>query len=696
MDDSPREEPEHPIRTGDGVSVLGAHANKLCDKSIDKCRQAAEGIAALVSQKLHREGCRRDVADEQVKAILVELSRDFISSPYPNYRKGGLIALACCAVGMRPPLVLAPYLEYLVLPVVRLFSDEEPKVRYAACEAMYNIAKTARHELIPLFHKVFDGVCKLYGDVDESVHTGAEHLDRLVQDIVTETPGFDVGRLVPVLAQRARVLNKNIRELVMSWINVLDSSPTVDMLKYLPELLEGLFNMLPDDCRGIRTKATSILNEFLAEIRKSSPDHQQEVIRSTCRIVVRSAEATSDYQRLTAVIWVQDYVVLLPDPLGKDSEEPSEEMAELLSDLVSGALTCLRDNEEEIRDRSVTIHTRLIAKVEHSQWKRFPTGRLHDVLLKFMTQDCVFQRTACLEWVSMLLDRFPADVVPTLGQMFSPVFNTLRHSEQEVVAAALQVLTQITHHGDFFSTISSQLLRLFYDDRRMLDPRGTLVIRHLCSHLDVDKLFRTVAQAIAERQIRDLEFCDQLVRHLNWILLTAEETHALRDALLAGTPDAEALFREILVPWFYNPVSTLSLCLFVQKYELSYALLLRLARLEVVAELGDQLEQLVDLLEWPIFARMRLHLLSPRQYPYLTKCVLGVAMLLPQGPALTRMSKHLQVTQSGLVQGALAGVSDTPSRATAELLEDFDAIIVQKEDAGVRICAPPGELAGTE
>ena len=46
-------------------------------------------------------------------------------------------------------------------PVLACFTDQDAKVRYYACESMYNIAKVAKGELLPYFNEIFDVLCKV-------------------------------------------------------------------------------------------------------------------------------------------------------------------------------------------------------------------------------------------------------------------------------------------------------------------------------------------------------------------------------------------------------------------------------------------------------------------------------------------------------------------------------------------------------
>lgn len=81
---------------------------------------------------------------------------------------------------------------------------------------------------------------------------------------------------------------------------------------------------------------------------------------------------------------------------------------------------------------------------------------------------------------------------------------------------------------------------------------------------------------------------------------------------------------------------------------------------------------------------LRLRLLEPRQHPSLLKCLLGLAMLLPQAGAFQALTERMQLVQSSLLLEARE--QEPPSRGgdwwgtdqrTAELktlLQTFDKI----------------------
>ncbi len=90
------------------------------------------------------------------------------------------------------------------------------------------------------------------------------------------------------------------------------------------------------------------------------------------------------------------------------------------------------------------------------------------------------------------------------------------------------------------------LLELFSTDRRLLETRGSLIIRQLCLNLNTEKIYRTFAEIIEKEDVRlhnswsfmkclivsqDLEFASVIVQKLNLILITSPELTDFRKRL---------------------------------------------------------------------------------------------------------------------------------------------------------------------
>lgn len=115
---------------------------------------------------------------ERIAKIVDQLCHDYAYAVHqPHARNGGLIGLAAASIALgsvggtwRLPNWIntdavqeevARYLKEIVPPVLACFTDQDARVRYYACESMYNIAKVAKGEILLFFNDVFDALCKV-------------------------------------------------------------------------------------------------------------------------------------------------------------------------------------------------------------------------------------------------------------------------------------------------------------------------------------------------------------------------------------------------------------------------------------------------------------------------------------------------------------------------------------------------------
>lgn len=141
---------------------------------------------------------------------------------------------------------------------------------------------------------------QLGADSELSVKNGAELLDRLIKDIVSESAAtyvsilhvtedggldsdqdatessiqlpmaFSLARFIPLLKERIFVLNPFTRTFLVGWITLLDSIPDLELVTYLPEFLGGLFRFLSDPNRDVHVATSGALERFLSEIKRIS------------------------------------------------------------------------------------------------------------------------------------------------------------------------------------------------------------------------------------------------------------------------------------------------------------------------------------------------------------------------------------------------------------------------------------------
>ncbi|KAH0924045.1 hypothetical protein HID58_024063, partial [Brassica napus] len=627
----------HRTDMADALSLIPAAVQRnLSDKLYEKRKYAALEIENTV-KNLASAGDH-----EKLSKVIDILVKEFAKSPQPNHRKGGVLALAAVTVGLSSA---APqYLEQIVPPVIDSFLDQDSRVRYYACEALYNIAKIVRGEFIFFFNQIFDALCKLSADSDPSVQSAAHVLDGLVKDIVTESDEFSVEEFIPLLKERMNVLNPFVRRFLVEWITVLDSVPDFDMLGFLPDFLDGLFNMLSDSSHEIRQHAVSALSEFLQEIKNSpSVDYGR-----MAEILVQRASSPDEFTRLTAITWINEFVKLGGDQLVR-----------YYADILGAILPCISDKNEKIREvaRETNEELRSI-HVEPSDG--FDVGAILSVAKRQLSSDHEATRIEALNWISALLNKHRAEVMCFLYDIFDTLLKALSDSSDDVVLLVLEVHAGIAKDPQHFRHLIVFLIHNFRSDSSLLERRGALIIRRLCVLLDAERVYRELSTILEGED--NLDFASTMVQALNLILLTSSELSKLRNLLRGSLVNREG--KELLVAlyasWCHSPMAIISLCLLSQAYQHASVVIQSLVEEDMNVKFFVQLDKLIRLLETPIFAYLRLQLLEPGRYPWLLKTLYGLLMLLPQQSGAFRI---LQTRLKTVPTYSFSGGGDQISRA---------------------------------
>ncbi|PHJ16100.1 heat repeat-containing protein [Cystoisospora suis] len=265
-----------------------------------------------------------------IRDIISALHEDFLLHALPNHRKGGLIAFASVAIALERS-ELERFLPQLIPPLLSAFSDPEPRVRYYACEALYNLLKVSWDLSLKFLNDIFDGVCKLYGDVDHDVRAGILFVDRLLKEIFVSAVNWGGKEsFLLLLVKRCRVKNPFIKLLALSWIALLDSVPDIDMLQYLHLFIESLFEMLADSNRDIRHAADACVASLLEEVREGAHDRSDvRDLAAVVQVVLKSLRNPDSFCRLTALVWLQQLLSLALQPVAAPPSPTSSHGGEL-------------------------------------------------------------------------------------------------------------------------------------------------------------------------------------------------------------------------------------------------------------------------------------------------------------------------------------------------------------------------------
>ncbi|KAI0492962.1 hypothetical protein KFK09_027238 [Dendrobium nobile] len=556
----------------DALSIIPTSVlRNLADKLYEKRKNAALEIEGIVKQ-LAIAG-----EHEKISSVISLLVTDFTYSPQPNHRK------------------------QIVPPVLNSFLDQDSRVRYYACEALYNIAKVVRGDFIVYFNQIFDALCKLSADSDATVQSATHLLDRLVKDIVTESDQFSIEEFIPLLRERMHVLSPYVRQFLVGWITVLDSVPDIDMLGFLPDFLDGLFNMLSDSSHEIRQQADSALSEFLQEI-KNSPNVDYGRM---AEILVQRATSTDEFTRLTSITWINEFV-----KLGGDQLVPH------YADILGAILPCISDEEEKIRVIARETNEELRA-IHAEPAEGFDIAAILSIARRQLTSQWEATRLEALHWIETLLTRHRSEVVLLVLEVHARIAKDMQHFRHLVVF----------------------LIHRFHSDHMLLEKRGALIVRRLSVLLGAERVYREFSTILESEE--DLEFASIMVQALNLILLTSSELANLRELLKQSliNPSGKDLFISLYSSWCHSPMAILSLCLLAQAYHHASDVIKSLGEDDINVKFLMQLDKLIRLLETPVFAYLRLQLLYPDKYPWLIIVLYGLLLLLPQQSAAFKMLK---------------------------------------------------------
>ncbi|XP_072169595.1 protein VAC14 homolog [Diadema setosum] len=670
-------------------------ARALSDKMYEKRKGAALEIERLVRELAANGG------KDQIKKLIEVLGNEFALAANTNMKRGGLIGLAATATGLGRES--AGYVSDLIKPVIPCFKDPDSRTRYFACEALYNIVKVTRNAILKHFNTIFNVLFVLSADPDLNVKNGSELLDRLMKDIVTESPNFDLNAFITLLRDRIYTQNSFVGQFILSWVTTLDAVPDINMLVYLPEILDGLFHILSDQNKEVRKMCEFCLDEFLKGIRKSPSSTN---FASMVNILTAQSQSHDELIQFTAMTWIREFLGLA-----------GRTLLSFLSALLAATLPCLAYEEPQrrnIKEVATTVNQSLMRLVTHGDdedapqqmnsntqektsegmWAVPPTqlqlAPIVQVLTRYLGHKSMQTRDAVLKWVYHLLIKTPKKIFYHVEKLFPVLLKTLSDPSDEVVLRDLENLAEIvsssagpmfvadqqssnqlmpssttavvsprsvTGTNKYFTVFMVELLQLFRTNPQLLEDRGSYIIRQLCLLLNAEHIYQALSKILLETP--DMKFATTMVQTLNTILLTSTELFELRTNLKELKSEAScSLFCCLYKSWCHSPVATVSLCLLTQNYKHACDLIYQFGDLEVTVDFLTEIDKLVQLIESPIFTYLRLQLLDADHNPYLLKSLYGLLMLLPQSTAFSTLHNRLTCVPN---MAFMAG-SATPSK----------------------------------
>lgn len=800
----------------------------LSNHIYEKRKATAFQIESLTKSALTRND------SQTIYKIINELT-ELTNGGTNSAKMGAITALGSVSVALGS-FAIAFFLEEIIKPIFATFRDTDARVRYYACESLYNIAKIARGEILLYFNEVFDILCILVTDSESSVKNAADILDRLIKDIVSAKStnyvsilqqqeasndiqthlvdangdaiqinnvqdaqkAFSLPKFIPTLLERMYTIDPFAKKFLISWLELFDDIPSLELITFLPNFLEPLIKFLTNNSPSdVRLETENILQVFLKEIKsiykvkfevkkkqlllekRSKQDENDKAdleaeipsdsnaedlvdeikdiklheldnssMKSDSTTIVRKEEAAPkdeseihliasepsndgeiflngqdifiDYPKIidillsflrvddedkesrkgkvdkvdqkfndlseetheiylevkfTALNWLQEileitpigFIKFLPDCVSiimknisiTDNEKDYELRDLFLSFNMSLQSFLLKLNENTIDGEEVDEN--LIHGLNPEVYDEFVEYQLQftldSIVKEYLTSTNELSRITSLDWLIFLYSKNSESFFKFVGKEddkfdLTDLLKSSTDTSHDVILKVLQLLSKISEtNQEFFKDFMIKLIKLLQQEGQNISrdkvelisrEKIEFIIRKLCVTLNSEKIFKTVSEVLYT--VDDLDFLSMMVVTLNNILLTTSELTTFRKKLKnldVYKLEDWSLFSTLFQSWCHNSPSALSLCLLTSNYELAYLIIKNLSELEVTFQLLTQLDILVQLLESPIFLKLRLQLLEPEKNPYLYKTLFGLLMILPQSSTFTTLKNRL-------------------------------------------------------
>eukprot|EP00835_Amoeboradix_gromovi_P001811 NODE_91_length_21779_cov_0.171356.p1 type:complete len:599 gc:universal NODE_91_length_21779_cov_0.171356:18344-16548(-) len=577
---------------------------KLTDKQYDRRKLAAQEI-----EKLYTDYEKSRDLVEQLKQLLHPNSST-------NQKSGGCLGLTSICMATEVPK--NDLNEWMVL-VMGCFDDLDPKMRFYACESLYNIIK---HTKYCILHTTIDNIAKLASDPDTQCRLGAELLDRLLKDVLLDLD-IQFQLLLPVISERMYAIHPNVRNLMLSWLQLLITIPNNPLIEYLPLLLATLFKYTSDDNEEIRTATIVFLNNIIKDV---TSEHVDMLLPLILPFVSNEDELTT----CTALDWLSHFIDIAP-----------LNMIQHCNILLDVLLTVLSSPSTTINAACMKVNSKLYSLLQSAiSNQQLGVGSsmsaMMDGILSFvqlhLSSAVESTKLVALQWMLMIYQNTNLKVDKAiLKQLFA-----LLNDTESVINYALHVLANLADTAIHYELFINDVLMLFSNDRRLLEVRGVLILNKLLTTIGPKKFLLGLNKALAVEE--DLEMATTMVQNVNLILITSPDLKDLRKDL-QELNDLH-FFTILYKAWSHHPIALFSLLLICQLYEHACDVLNIFSEIEITVNFLIQLDKLVQLIESPIFTFLRLQLLD-NQNIYLYKALYGLLMILPQSSAFATLRTRL-------------------------------------------------------
>ncbi|KAF2355702.1 Vacuole morphology and inheritance protein 14 Fab1-binding region [Trinorchestia longiramus] len=717
--------------------LSSACVRALSDKVSDKRKAAATEIEKLVRESINANN------PQEIKRVIAMLEEYAINSNV-HTKKGGLIGLAAVAVGLGTQNC-SLYIGDIVTPIVSCLSDQNTNVRYAAAESLYNVVRVARQSIFEVFEQLFTALTVLVTDPDNHVRVGAGMLNTTmkaggaegvsaaahdkvfvcaggaegvsaaahdkvfvcaggaegevlkelvqllmikclcVQEVLKECScSLEPCFLISVLRPKLTSNNSTVQVLLVSWLSLLQSIPSLDLVLVLTDILDPLMRILDSPHLEVIKEADALLSSLL-----ESCHHHTETVDclNLTPVLLEHAVSSSPIVQDMSLLWLSELLTL-----------GGRSLLSYAAPILSASLPCFAEaSSSKTKDVAKKVSEKVMALLQPHDDELQPGGdgtaakentvELQPIvieLLKHVMDDTDQCKFLVLRWLCHMMHLFPGLMQSELERVSNALLPVLRDRSDVVVVKVLVLLATLSvapkgslplQDGDsppHLDRVLELLVEAFSRDQQLLVERGQLILRQLCVLLSPTQVYERISKLLQKVPVsQNSDFLSMMAHTMATILITSKELFPMRLQLRKlETKDWCDVFASLFKCWSHNSFSVILLCLLSQNYRQSAQLVSLLGDGDITVDFLVEVDKLVQLLESPIFTYLRLDLLrNDSDSTALLETLYGLLMILPQSSSYTKLATRLSN-----LPAAPRLVHDRPSPCRTSQI-DFDELL---------------------
>lgn len=283
---------------------------------------------------------------------------------------------------------------------------------------------------------------------------GAELLDRLIKDIVSESAAsyvsvlnfqdedgentnsdressdypttFSLAKFIPLLEERIHVLNPFTRTFLVSWLTLLDTIPDLELVHYLPAFLGGLFKFLGDPNRDVYVATQGLLERFLNEIKKIAKIKRGIAESRKSRVSNVKPKTESEDGSATAAGSTSDDNAIEDSESGT-AQDIVDDDDDTGGDWIPG---------QDVQVDHAAILDILLRFVDVSSSKESTTNLRLEGLSKQKEEEIGI---VALRWIDSFFEISPEEILPFVPRLLSRVLPSLSSQSEQVRTTASKV-----------------------------------------------------------------------------------------------------------------------------------------------------------------------------------------------------------------------------------------------------------------